>query len=77
MTRTSILDGISVAALQQRLEALQQAYLELTAGGKLQVASYAQGDGSKSVTYTAANLADLVQTILTVQSAIQVNDRHG
>ncbi len=69
-TRTSILDGVSVATLQTRLAAMQLAYLDLTTGGKLQVASYAQGDGSKSVTYTQANIADLTQAILAVQTQI-------
>ncbi|HZR34356.1 MAG TPA: gpW family head-tail joining protein [Nevskia sp.] len=68
--RTSILDGIDIATLQSRLAALQQAYLDLTSGGKAEVASYAQGDGSKSVTYTRANLGDLVQAILTLQTQI-------
>jgi hypothetical protein len=69
-TRTSILDGVSVVALQTRLASMQQAYLDLTSGAKVEVASYAQGDGSKSVTYSRANIAALTQAILTVQSQI-------
>ncbi len=68
--RTSILDGIDVSALQQRLASMQQAYLDLISGGKVEVASYTQGDGSKSVTYTRANIGDLTQAILTVQTQI-------
>lgn len=68
--RTSILDGIDVATLQSRLSALQQAYLDLTTGGKLESAAYTQGDGSRSVTYTKANIADLTQAILAVQTQI-------
>ena len=68
--RTSILDGINVGALQTRLASMQQAYLDLMSGGKIEVASYAQGDGNKSVTYTRANIADLTQAILAVQSQI-------
>lgn len=68
--RTSILDGINVDALRTRLAAMQQAYLDLTTGGKVQVAAYTQGDGSKSVSYTMANIADLTQAILGVQSQI-------
>lgn len=53
---------------------MQTAYLDLTSGGKVQVASYAQGDGSRTVTYTQANIADLTQAILTVQRQIdQIN----
>jgi len=68
--RTSILDGVSVDALRIRLGAMQQAYLELTTGGKLEVATYAQGDGTRSVTYTRANVSDLTQAILAVQTQI-------
>lgn len=70
MRRTSILDGINVATLQTRLAALQQAYFDLTEGGKTQTAAYTQGDGSKSVTYTAANIGDLTQAILVLQTQI-------
>jgi phage host-nuclease inhibitor protein Gam len=70
MRRTSILDGIDVATLQTRLAALQQAYFDLTSGGKTQTAAYTQGDGSKSVTYTAANIGDLTQAIITLQTQI-------
>jgi hypothetical protein len=70
MIRTSILEGIDVSALRARLAAMQQAYLDLTTGGKIQVASYTQGDGGRTVTYTQANIADLTQAILAVQSQI-------
>lgn len=70
MPRTSILDGVSVDALRVRLSAMQTAYLDLTTGVKLQVASYTQGDSGKSVSYTMANIADLTQAILAVQSQI-------
>ncbi|WP_431276267.1 gpW family head-tail joining protein [Variovorax ureilyticus] len=68
--RTSILDGIALPALQARPAAMQQAYLDLTTGGKIQVASYTQGDGARTVTYTQANIADLTQAILAVQTQI-------
>lgn len=68
--RTSILDGVSVAVLQTRLVAMQTAYLDLVSGAKVQVASYTQGDGAKGVTYTMANIGDLTQSILTVQTQI-------
>lgn len=66
----SILEGIDVVALQARLTAMQTAYLDLTTGNKVVVASYAQGDGSRTVTYTQANIADLAQAILMVQTQI-------
>jgi hypothetical protein len=70
--RPSILDGIDVATLQQRLAAMQQAYLDLVSGGKLEVASYSQADGSRTVTYTRANLGDLVAAITAVQTQIDI-----
>lgn len=68
--RTSILDGVDVSVLQARLAQMQLAYLDLTSGAKVQVASYTQGDGARQVTYTAANIADLTQAILAVQTQI-------
>jgi hypothetical protein len=70
MPRTSILDGIDVGVLQTRLAAMQQAYMDLTTGGKLQSVAYTQGDGSKSVTYTQANIGALTQAIIALQSQI-------
>jgi hypothetical protein len=70
MRRTSILDGIDVGVLQSRLAAMQQAYLDLTSGAKGQTYSYTQGEGAKSVTYTQANIGDLTQAIISVQSQI-------
>lgn len=70
MSRTSILDGVDVTVLQTRLAAMQQAYLDLTTGGKIESASYTQGDGAKQVKYTVANIGDLTQAILAVQSQI-------
>lgn len=70
MRRTSILDGISLEVLQARLAALQQAYLDLMAGGKVASASYTQGDGARTVTYTQANIGDLTQAILALQTQI-------
>jgi hypothetical protein len=70
MPRTSILDGVDITTLQNNLAMLQQAYLNLSAGNKGESFTYAQADGSKSVTYTKANIADLVQTIISVQTQI-------
>lgn len=70
MVRTSILDGIDVSVLQARLANMQLAYLDLTTGKRVQAASYTQGDGGRTVSYTLANIADLTQAILAVQSQI-------
>ena len=66
----SILEGVSVTVLQQQLAALQQAYIDLSLGGKVETVAYAQGDGNKAVTYTRANISNLTQAIITVQTAI-------
>ena len=68
--RTSIFDGIDVNALQLRLAQMQQAYLDLSTGTKVEVASYAQADGSRTISYSKANIGDLAQAILSVQTAI-------
>jgi hypothetical protein len=70
MGRTSILDGLDVGILQARLASLQQAYLDLSSGARGETYSYTQGEGAKSVTYTRANLGDLTQAILVVQTQI-------
>jgi hypothetical protein len=68
--RTSILDGLDVSVLQARLSTLQQAYLDLSSGARGESYSYTQGEGAKSVTYTRANLGELTQAILLVQTQI-------
>lgn len=68
--RTSILDGIDVATLQARLTQMQTDYLDLMSGRKVEVAGYAQGDGTKSVTFTKANIGAMVQAIIGLQSQI-------
>lgn len=69
---TSILAGRSTVQLQADLAALQQAYLDLSSGAKGETYSYTQGDGAKAVTYTRANLADLVAAIRTVQAQLGI-----
>jgi len=68
--RPSIYDNVDTATLQQRLSQMTLALLDLEAGGKVVTVSYAQGDGSRSVTYSQADRAGLRQTILEVQSAL-------
>jgi hypothetical protein len=68
--RPSILDGIDITVLQQRLAAMQAAYLDLTTGAKVATVGYAQADGSRSVSYTQANIGDLTAAILAVQRQI-------
>ena len=70
--RTSIFAGMPREQLQRALEALQVAYVDLTAGTKAVTASYTQGDGTKSVTYTAATLPNLVATIKELQAQLGI-----
>ncbi|WP_051390803.1 gpW family head-tail joining protein [Paraburkholderia mimosarum] len=67
---TSVLDGVSLQALQAQLVQMQAAYLTLMTGTKPEGASYTQADGSRSITYTRANIADLTQAIMLVQKQI-------
>lgn len=69
---TSIFAGMSTAALQTALANAQQAYLDLSSGTKVVTASYSQGDGGKSVTYTQANIADLVVLIKQLQAQLGI-----
>lgn len=55
--------GVDTAILQTWLSAAQQALQDLTTGGKPETVSYGQGDGTKSVTYTRANIGQLQQRI--------------
>ncbi len=63
----SIFAGMSTAALQTALANAQQAYLDLSTGSKVVTASYTQGDGAKSVTYTQAQLPQLTALIQQLQ----------
>ncbi len=71
----SILAGMPTATLQANLAKLQQAYLDLSTGAKGESYSYTQGDGAKAVTYTRANLAQLVQAIQLLQAQLGVVER--
>lgn len=68
--RYSVLDGIDAATLQAQLTAMQTALMQLQSGARVVKVSYAQGEGSRSVEYTAANIADLTQAILGVQTQL-------
>lgn len=68
----SLLAGMPRAALQKALANAQQAYIDLTTGAKGESYSYTQGDGSRSVTYTKANVADLAALIQTLQAQLGI-----
>lgn len=66
----SVLTGMTVPQLQQALASAQAAYLALSTGSKAESLSYAQGDGSKSITFTRANVAQLTVLISQLQQAL-------
>jgi hypothetical protein len=61
--------------LQANLTQAQQAYIDLLSGAKGESYSYTQGDGTKSVTYTRANIEALAALIQTLQSQLGVVSR--
>lgn len=70
--RTSIFAGMTTAQLQAGLASAQQAYIDFSSGGKIVTATYAQGDGQKSVTYTAASIANLTALIKEFQAQLGI-----
>ncbi|MDA8092339.1 MAG: gpW family head-tail joining protein [Betaproteobacteria bacterium] len=74
-TTTSIFAGMSTAQLQAALSAAQQAYLDLSSGVKVVTASYTQGDGAKSVTYTQTDLPRVVALIKQLQAQLGIVTR--
>lgn len=68
----TILQGMSTVALQTALANAQQAYIDLVSGNRGETYSYTQGDGTKAVTYTRANLAALVQLIGELQQQLGI-----
>jgi hypothetical protein len=67
--------GVSDETLQVWLTAAQTAIQDLTTGGKIQTAAYTQGNGSKSVTYTRADLPALYRRVQALASALGLVDR--
>ena len=66
----AITDGMSTADMQARLSALQAAYFDLISGAKVVTASYAQGDGNKSVTYQQTDIAHIIKSIQMLQKSL-------
>jgi len=67
---TGILSGMTNDQLQQASTNAQQAYIALATGSKGESFSYSQGEGSRSVTYTRANLAQLSALIRQLQQQL-------
>jgi hypothetical protein len=71
----SVLAGMTPAQVVDALATAQGAYVQLMTGTKVVTASYAQGDGSRSVSYTAANIADLTAFIRLCQASLGMMSR--
>ncbi len=69
---TSALAGMTQPQLQQALANAQGALVQLQTGAKVVSVSYAQGDGSRSVTYSATNVAGLTQFIMQLQQQLGI-----
>lgn len=71
----SLLAGRPIAQLERDLAAAQDAYVELSSGAKVANATYAQGAGSRSVTYTPADLPAVQNLIRTLQQQLGIVSR--
>ncbi|CRE61797.1 MULTISPECIES: gpW family head-tail joining protein [Yersinia] len=70
---TSLLAGaMSRAQLQEALNRAQQAYIELSTGAKGVSFSYAQGDGTRSVTYQPTDIGQLMGLIQLLQAQLGI-----
>ena len=63
---------MSTLAMQTALANAQAAYVQLQSGSKAVTLSYTQGDGSKTVTYTPATVAGLVELIGQLQQQLGI-----
>ena len=70
MSTAPELVGVPTATLQAWLAAAQTALHELTIGKRVAEASYASGEGARTVRYTAASLTELRLYIRQLQQAI-------
>jgi hypothetical protein len=69
---TSVFAGMSTPVLQQALASAQTALIALQTGQKVVTAGYGQGDGTKSVTFTQANIGDLTLLIRQLQQQLGI-----
>ncbi|MFW5401710.1 gpW family head-tail joining protein [Yersinia sp. 1252 StPb PI] len=73
---TSLLAGaMSRAQLEEALNRAQQAYIELSSGAKGVSFSYAQGDGTRSVTYQQTDIGILMGLIQFLQAQLGIVKR--
>ncbi|KJM83943.1 phage head-tail adapter protein [Enterobacter kobei] len=71
----SVLAGMTRAQLQEALSAAQAAYVNLMTGQQGVSFSYAQGDGTRSVTYQQTSLPQLMAFIQLLQAQLGIVPR--
>jgi hypothetical protein len=71
----SVLAGMTNAQLQDALNAAQAAYVNLMTGQQGVSFSYAQGDGTRSVTYQQTSLPQLMAFIQLLQTQLGIVTR--
>ncbi|SUY95331.1 phage head-to-tail joining protein [Citrobacter freundii] len=71
----SVLAGMTRAQLQEALNAAQAAYVNLMTGQQGVSFSYAQGDGTRSVTYQQTSLPQLMAFIQLLQTQLGIASR--
>lgn len=71
----SVLAGMTRAQLQEALNAAQAAYVDLMTGQQGVSFSYAQGDGTRSVTYQQTSLPQLMAFIQLLQAQLGIVPR--
>ncbi|UMR99576.1 gpW family head-tail joining protein [Escherichia coli] len=72
---SGVFAGMSREQLQAALAEAQRAYIELLSGRRGVSFSYAQGDGTRQVTYSQASVADLVALTESLQLALGLRVR--
>ena len=68
----SVYAGMTRDQLVAALASAQVALVQLQTGSKIATAAYAQGDGSKSVSYSRAEIGTLRAVILELQQALGI-----
>lgn len=69
---TSIFAGLDTVTLQNWLSSAQMALVELQSGSKVVAVGYTQGDGSKNITYTRAEIGSLTMLIRQLQAQLGI-----
>lgn len=71
----SVFDGMTQVQLRAALASAQAALIDLQTGKAYSTLSYAQGDGSKSVSKRVTNVGELTALIAQLQRALGIGGR--